>query len=376
MTHRAGHSSVDAKSRQSAPVHHGSAGGTRGVLGSLFPAAPEAVPLRWGWRVLIAFAEVLAVCLGAVVLLLRVPGRPWDSLYAEDYYLYIPMALQHPWHLLTGWEGYLQLVTRLVTQLVTCLPLADAAKGAALSGALIAAGCALFIFHASAGHVRSVKLRVLLAVAVILLSSAPMEIADSDVDILWYLLPAFFWAVLWRPRGRAGIAMAALVGFFVAATSSLVVLFTPLLAIRLFVLRRPRDHAVTAGWLAGWLAGCLLQAPFVVSAAVAGQSRLVGAGAPPSGRYNRLDSWLTFYLHDVVLRWVGWHLSWWLQSQTSTDWATLIIGIALGGPWRDLHDPARGAAVPRRRHADRLGLRHVLHDPHALVRLTSRHAPG
>ena len=325
MIYQARQSALAADSGQSAPGRPGYGGGHRDVLSGLFPAAPAPVPLRWKRRMLIAFAEVLAVCLGAVVLLLRVPGRPWDSLYAEDYYLYVPQALQNPWHLFSGWEGYLQLVTRLVVQLVTCLPLADAAKGAAVSGALVAACCALFIFHAAAGHIRSVTLRVLLAVAVILLSSAPVEIADSDVNLVWYLLPALFWAVLWRPRAGAGMTVAGLVGFFVAATSSLVILFAPLLAMRLFVLRRPREHAVTAGWLAG----CLLQAPFVVIAAVAGQSRLVGAGGPALGRYNRWDDWLLFYLHDVVLRSVGWHLSWWLQSRTTTDWATLIVGVAL-----------------------------------------------
>jgi hypothetical protein len=338
MIHQAGHSTWAAKSGQSGPVHQGDGGGLRDVLGGLFPAAPAPVP-RWSWRLLIAFAEVLAACLGAVVLLLRVPGRPWDSLYAEDYYLYFPQALQNPWHLLSGWEGYLQLGTRLVVQLVTCLPLADAAKGAAVSGALVAACCALFIFHASAGHIRSVTLRVLLAAAVILLSSAPVEIADSDVNLVWYLLPALFWAVLWRPPAGAGMTVAGLVGFFAAATSSLAVLFAPLLAIRLFVLRRPRDNAVTAGWLAG----CLLQVPFVVSAAIAGQSRLVGAGGPAFGRYNRWDDWLLFSLHDVVLRSVGWHLSWWLQSHTTTDWATLIVGIALAA--------ALGVAVKTQRAA-------------------------
>ena len=119
MIHQAGHFTLAAKSRPSGPVRQGHGGGLRDVLGGLFPAPPAPVPRGWYWRVLIAFAEVLAVCLGAVVLLLRIPGRPWDSLYAEDYYLYIPQALQSPWHLFIGWEGYLQLGTRLVVQLVT-----------------------------------------------------------------------------------------------------------------------------------------------------------------------------------------------------------------------------------------------------------------
>jgi hypothetical protein len=325
MIHPAARTTMATDSSHSATVPPGFGTGIRDVLGRLFPAAPAAIPRRWGGRVLIAFAEVVAVCLGAVVLLLRVPGRPWDTLFGEDYYLYLPQALQSPWHLFIPWQGYVQLLTRLIAQFVSYLPLADAAKGSAVSGALVAASCAVFIFHASAGHIRSVTLRALLAAAVILLSSAPMEIADSDVDILWYLLPALFWAVLWRPRAGAGMAVAGLVAFFVATTSCLAFLFAPLLVIRVFVLRRPGEHAVTAGWLAG----CLVQAIFVVREALAGQSRLVGGQSKPIGQHSRLGNSLTFYLHDVALRSVGWHLSMWLQTQTTTDWATLIAGVAL-----------------------------------------------
>jgi hypothetical protein len=320
------HSEVPAEHGQPMPEPADSARGIRGALRSLFPAVPATVlPTAWGLRVMATAAQVLAVVCGAVVLLLRVPGPAWDTIYAEDYFLYLPGALQHPWHLFAGFDGYEQLVPRIIAQCVTFLPFADVAKGFAFSGALIAACCALFIFHASAGHIRSVWLRLLLAVAVVALPSAPMEMADSGVNTIWYLLLALFWAVLWCPRTRTGITVAALVGFFTAASTSIVILFAPLLAIRVFLLRRVRDNAVTAGWLAG----CLIQLGFVVESVISGESRLVGGGGPPFGRNNRLGNSLTFYAHDVVLRSVGWHLSWWLQSRTTTDWATLIVGVAL-----------------------------------------------
>lgn len=326
MVPQAGHPAT-TKSLQSTPDGQDPDGGARGLLAGLFPVAQApAAPRTRSWRVLTAAAQVAAVALGAVVLLLRVPGiPPWRTVYAEDYFLFLPWALQHPWHLLVAFDGYVQVVPRLIAQLVTYLPLADAARGLAVSGALVAALCALFIFHASAGHIRSVTLRVLLACGVILLSSAPMEIADSGVNTLWYLGLAMFWAVLWRPRTPAGIAVAAVVSFLVTSSTIIVILYAPLLATRLFVLRRPREHAVTAGWLAG----CLLQVRFVVAAAISGQSRLVGGGGPAFGRDNRWGNSLTFYLHDVILRWPGWHLSWRLQSFTTIDRATLLAGVAL-----------------------------------------------
>ena len=335
------------------------------------PYSPSAAPRTWSCGALAAAAQVAAVALGAAVLLLRVPGiPPWDTVYAEDYFLFLPGALQHPWHLFVAFDGYVQLVPRLIAQLVTYLPLADAARGLAVVGALVAALCALFIFHASAGHIRSVTLRVLLASGVILLSSAPMEIADSGVNTLWYLGLAMFWAVLWRPRTPAGIAVAALVGFLVTASTSIVILFAPLLAMRLFVLRRPREHAVTAGWLAG----CLLQVRFVIRAAVAGQSRLVGGGGPAFGRDNRWGNSLTFYLHDVVLR----------CGRLAPVVAAPVVHDDRPGhadrrrragrrPRPDHRHAARGPAVHRRRHDDRLRLHHVRRLPGPMGRGLPRH---
>ncbi len=46
-------------------------------------------------------------------------------------------------------------------------------------------------------------------------------------------------------------------------------------------------------------------------------------------RGGQVGNYLPFYLHDVVLRSIGWHLSWWLEWRTSEDWATLIVAGAL-----------------------------------------------
>jgi hypothetical protein len=187
----------------------------------------------------------------------------------------------------------------------------------AVSGALIASACGLYVFHASAAHIQSVTLRALLGAAILLLPTAPLEIADNTLGAPWYMLLALFWAVLWRPRTRAGMTVTAVLAFATAASTSIAVLFAPLLAIRLYVLRRPREHAVTAGWLAG----CLAQLPVIVSSYAGGRSPLDNPSA--SGMS------LSFYAHDVVLPSLGWHLSWWLQSFAGRDGATVIVGAVL-----------------------------------------------
>ncbi|MGH3204766.1 MAG: hypothetical protein ACRDP5_22355, partial [Streptosporangiaceae bacterium] len=170
------------------------------VLRELFPEPAEPAPRRVprGPSVLLVAA---AVPLGVLVMLVRVAGPvpAWDSIYGEDLSIYLVQALQHPWPLLVPYAGYVQLVPRLIAQFVVYLPLRDAAAAFAISAALVTTGSALFIFHASAGHVRSVVLRFVLALAVMLLPVAQLEIADSGVNSPWYLLFALFWAVLWRP---------------------------------------------------------------------------------------------------------------------------------------------------------------------------------
>lgn len=305
--------------RAAVPVRPTRDQGLRNLLGKLFPAPPPVSPPAAGRRVLGVVAQLVLVAVGAAVLLERIPGLPpWDTVYGEDYWEFLVQAIQQPWHLFIAYNSYEQLLPRIIAQFALYLPLAQASRLFAMTGAVIAAACGLFIYHATAGHVRSVVLRALLGAAVVLLPIAPMEIADSGVNTPWYLLIAVFWALLWRPRTRGGMAVAALVAFFAAASNSLVILLAPLVAIRLFVLRRPREHAVSAAWLGG----CLVQVPEILSSYSSGQSRL-------SRKPATLHQSLAFYVHDVVLPSLGWHLSWRLQDFAGRNGATAIVAVIL-----------------------------------------------
>jgi hypothetical protein len=302
---------------QGTPEEQPTAGRIREALGDLFPLPAETSARPWGSRTLSAVAQAAAVGVAAVLMLLRVPGSPsWGTIYGEDYWEFLTQAIQQPWHLFIAYDGYYQLLPRLIAQFVTFLPLARASEAFAVAGALVAACCGLFVFHASAGHVRSAGLRALLAAALVLLPAAPMEIIDSGVDSIWYLLPALFWAVLWRPRTRTGMAVAAVVAFVAAASNIMSFPFVVLLAVRVYVLRSPREHAVTAGWLAG----TLMQVPFVISGSQA-DSRL--------GGHATAGQSLAFYGHQVLLPSLGWHFSWWLRSFAGMNGATLIAAAVL-----------------------------------------------
>ncbi len=303
------------------PQRRQAGGGFRAALGALFPLAPERAEgsAGRGQRALSVALQVAAVCLGAVVLLARVAHIPaWDCIYAEDYGVYLVQALQRPWPVFVPYNGYLQLVPRLIAQAASLVPLTEAAVVFAASGALIAAACGLFAYHASAGFIRSAALRAVLGASLVLLPIAPLEVADNGVNSIWYIMAALFWAVLWRPRSRAGMAVAAVVAFAAAASLPMAIVYAPLLIIRVIALPRLREHAVTAGWLAG----LVLQVPMILQSYANHTQRLGGTFAAPGPA-------VAYYLHTVVLRVLGWHLSWHLVSAVGTNGATAIVGAFL-----------------------------------------------
>jgi hypothetical protein len=286
--------------------------GVRAVLTDLFPA-PPGLPHRTGLARWAFFpVQIAAVALGALVMLSRIGGRvAWNRVWAEDPGIYLPQAIAHPWHLLQSYGGYLQLVPRLIAQIAALVPIGSASVVFAIGGAVIAAGCGLFTYHASAGHVSSRWFRVLLGLSVVLLPVAQLEIADNGVNSIWYLLVALFWAALWRPRTRTGAAVAAVVAFAAAASSSLGLLFAPLFAARAAVVpRRPREHAATTGWALG----SLLQ---LVSILTSHQSRL-----KPHNPVNAV----LYYSREVLLPALGWHLSWHLRHLVGLTAATILAG--------------------------------------------------
>ncbi len=282
------------------------------MLADLFPV-PAGPASRTGLaRWVLLLVQVAVVALGALVMLVRVGGRPaWDSVYAEDPGIYLPAALAHPWQLFQGYGGYLQLVPRLIGQIAALLPIRYASAAFAVSGALVASACGLFAYHACAGHVSSRWLRALLGLSVVLLPVAQLEIADNGVNSIWYLLVALFWAALWRPRTRTGATVAAVVAFAAAASSSLALVYTPLFVARAVVVpRRPREHAATAGWALG----CLLQVLAILTSHL---SRLRPR--------NPVDAVL-YYGHEVLLPALGWHLSWYLRHSVGLTGATALAG--------------------------------------------------
>jgi hypothetical protein len=292
------------------------------VLGALFPAppAPALPPRTRAARLATATASAAAIVAAAGLLLIRQAGVPaWRTLWGEDGYTFLPQALVHPRaSLLWPYAGYLQLVPRLIADGVALLPLTDAALAFAVTGALVAAGCAVFTGHASAGHIRRPWLRAGLAAGVVLLPSAVVEVANSGVDAPWYLLFAAFWALVWRPRTVAGRLLAAGICFAAASSQLLVILLAPLVLARVLVLRRWPEHAASAGWLAG----ITLQLSF-------------SGPAPELARLGPVPAALRFYSQHVLLAAVAGRQLADLLQDASAAGAVLLAGtlVAAGTAW-------------------------------------------
>lgn len=291
-------------------------GRTGRVLAPLFPADPPRPRRSAGAAAGAALGYVAAIALGAWVLLERQGGRPaWTTIWAEDRWLFLPGARVHPWS--SPWQaydGYLSLVPRVVADVVARLPLRDAAAGYAIIGAVIAAACAAFVFRASAGHVRNRPLRILLAAAVLLLPTAlKAGLPDNGVNSIWYLLFAAFWALVWRPRSRGAMAVAAIVCFAAATSNVLAAVYLPLVAARVIALPRVREHAATIGWLAGGA---------IQLSAVLSQTRPHQPTSVPSA--------LGFYGHNVILPAVaGHHFGTQLTAATGIATATALAAAAV-----------------------------------------------
>jgi hypothetical protein len=302
------------------------------ILARLFPEAPEGPQRVRVTAVSALVLNIAALALGAFVLLIRQGGRPsWDTIWAEDGRIFLPNALFHPvaslFHSAPSWGcgqcrsswhsggvlGYVQLPQQLMADAVTRLPFADVAAGLAVAGALVASCCAVVVFHASAGHVHKVWLRVLLPASVILLPIAVIEIANTSVNSSWYLLFALFWVLIWRYRSPTGMVVAAIVGFAAMSSQGLAVLYAPLVAMRMIALPRLREQAATAGWLAGFA----LQA-----------SAILGSGLPPAK--GSLPAALNYHFHHVVVATVtGWHLALRLHAESGSGPAVVIAGCAV-----------------------------------------------
>ncbi|HEX9888758.1 MAG TPA: hypothetical protein VGA69_04730 [Nitriliruptorales bacterium] len=197
----------------------------------LFPRAAAERPAITPGRALVM---ACVVALGLLLSLLRHGIGAWTTIWAEDGEVFLTDALATglPEALLDPYAGYLHVIPRVVAEVVSWFPVALADTLLAGSGAALAVLAALVTYRASEGHIRSPGLRLLLAVTVLLVPTAGAETPNSIAYSQWYLAAAGFWVVLWRPRTTtSGVAAGSFLGA-VALSAPILVLASPVVAMR------------------------------------------------------------------------------------------------------------------------------------------------
>jgi hypothetical protein len=248
--------------------------------------------------------------------LVRQSGVPaTQTLWAEDGVIFYTQAVGYSfWHtVLSAYNGYDQLVPRLAVQLTALFPVRDAPTVVALAGAAgLATSCCL-VFHMARGHVASAPLRALLALSMVLLPLALVEMLDNLVNLPWWLYFTAFWALLWRPSSAGGRVVAAAACALAVASEPLVILLLPLALVRAVAARTWRDNAASLGLMVG------LGYQAAVVLAAHGQSSFArrGLSAVPAAFGARVGiGWLTgLRATDAMVRWsrtgteaLGWAL--------------------------------------------------------------------
>jgi hypothetical protein len=197
------------------------------------------------------------LALAVVLQLLRLGGSaPLHSLWAEDGQVFLQGAFEKGfWEAVSSpYGGYLVLVPRLIGEVAALLPVRDAAATTAILATALVALSGFVVWQASAAHVSNPWLRGALVAALVLCPVAGLESIDSGAYVLWYMLFATFWVLLWRPRSALGTGGAALFLLATALTTPGVWFFAPLAALRTIAVCGRRDLAIVAAYWAGALA--------------------------------------------------------------------------------------------------------------------------
>jgi hypothetical protein len=205
------------------------------------------------WRKVLA---AIAFTAGCAALSLARTGGPGalNSIWIEDAGNFLNDALHKSvlTTLTTQMNGYYDVVPRAITAIAVA---AGGVKSApaimSAAAALQYAGYALLAFVASGPHLRSVPLRLLVAVPAVVIPLGYTQVNNDLATVQFIALYGVFWLLIWRPAGLAAKITAAVVMLGITLTSILPLLFAPLVAARLIADRSRAAISLAACWALG-----------------------------------------------------------------------------------------------------------------------------
>jgi hypothetical protein len=208
-------------------------------------------------RISITVVVVAFLVIATILQMLRIGvGDAIHSLWAEDGPVFLSGAIHVGFfsNLFETYAGYLVVVPRLVGEIGAAVPIVDAPTAMAIASGLVVGVCGIVVWIAAAPTIRNPYLRGTLAVLTVLAPTASLESIDSGTYVLWFMLFACFWLLLWRPRTTAGAVLGGIFLLLTALSTPEIWFFAPVALLRLIALRDRRDIILLGGWVIGSLA--------------------------------------------------------------------------------------------------------------------------
>ena len=238
--------------------------------------------------------SALAVALlGTGLALARIPLELWDSAYAEDGQVFLTGWADGSASLWQPYGGYLHLVPRAATWLVSLLPVSWWGYGVTVAAcALLGAVCGL-CYDSARTLVHSEAVRLAVGLAPVLAVASGVEALGNLADFHLYCLVALVMlAVGPRPgslRGEIALAVTTLV---LVLTEVQALLLAPVVAFMVWQARHGRGGVRRWGYVLGWTVGAVAQAATAF---------LVQARTPPGTLPVDLADGTRGYIANVVV---------------------------------------------------------------------------
>jgi hypothetical protein len=273
-----------------------------------------------------------AVVLGTILVIARQTGvGALDTLWAEDGAVFLADALRGTLAS-TVFEpavGYVHVVPRTMAALAAALPLEAAPYVMSGGAALVLAGLAVFVFHASGAYLEHTWTRLLVAVSIILVPAGGAEVFNSAALLHFFLMYAAFWALIWVPKRPAGLVVACLVVLAASLSDPLTLVLAPLVVGRLIFVRGWPQHIVTVCFAVG----LTIQALVIATSEAARE-------LPASAGVAELIAWFVLYVPTTAV--FGERLTGGSQGVSSLLLVVGALAIWFGVlliAWKSRHDP-------------------------------------
>jgi hypothetical protein len=281
--------------------------------------------LRW-------IVTLAAVAFGTILVTARQTGvGALDTLWAEDGAVFLADALRGDLAstVFAPAVGYVHVVPRAMAALASALPMEAAPYVMSGGAALVLAGLAVFVFHASDAYLEHTWTRLLVAVSVILVPAGGAEVFNSAALLHFFLMYAAFWALIWVPERPTGLVVACLVVLAAALSDPLTLVLAPLVVGRVIFVRGWPQHIVTVCFAVG----LTIQALVITTSETARE-------LPASAGVAELMGWFLLYVPTTTV--FGERLT---GGSEGVGLLILVVGalaiwvgVLLIG-WRSRHDP-------------------------------------